>query len=212
LRCSAPAADGRSSGSGATFWLGDEGHDRVHLRYYLRFAADYDQGNLNHTGGSLAGVAGTHKWSGMGGAGLRPNGDDHFSTRLEAWRDWGRIAPPGFCFLYTYWMDMKRDRDGHYWGNMMEPEPAARFVPARNRWHCYELMVRVNAVGKADGELAAWIDGRLYVHHTGFRWRSSNAVRLKRFDLGIYIHQATRDNTVWFDDVVVSTGYVGPKP
>ncbi len=212
LRLAAPAAGGRSSGSGATLWFGQENHERVHLRYYLRFAPDYDQGDLNHTGGSLAGVAGNDKWAGMGGAGLRPMGDDGFSTRLEAWKDWGRVPAPGFMFLYTYWMDMKRDRDGHYWGNMFGPEPAQRFVPDRGRWHGYELMVQVNSIGKADGELAAWIDGRLYLHEKGFRWRSSAAVTLKRFDLGLYIHHATRENVVWFDDVVLSTGYVGTKP
>ena len=210
LRLKAPAAGGRSSGAGATAWLGDEGFERLHLRYYLRFAADYDQGNLNHTGGSLAGVAGTGKWDGMGGAGLRPKGDDGFSARFEAWRDWGRTAAPGYLFLYTYWMDMKRDKDGNFWGNMLGPEPSERTVPPRDRWICCELMLKTNTKGKADGEAAAWIDGKLYEHYRGFRWRSADGVRLKRFDLGVYVHEAAKDNVVWFDDVVVSTGYVGP--
>ena len=33
-----------------------------------------------------------------------------------------------------------------------------------------------------------------------------------RIDIGIYIHHAERDNVVWYDDVVVSTGYIGPGP
>jgi len=37
-------------------------------------------------------------------------------------------------------------------------------------------------------------------------------VRLKRFDIGIYIHEARKDNTVWYDDVALSTGYIGPTP
>lgn len=211
LRLLAPAAGGKSSGSGVSYWFGPEGLDRVHLRYWLRFAADYDQGNLNHTGGCLSASTGTNKWEGMGKAGLRPNGDDRFSTRFEAWRDWGRNPPPGQLHLYTYWMDMKRDRDGNYWGNMFLPEAKARIVPERDRWSCYEVMVRAGTPGKADGELAAWLDGRLYLHEAGFRWRSSDAVRLKSFDLIAYIHQATRDNVVWYDDVVLSTGYVGKK-
>jgi hypothetical protein len=35
-------------------------------------------------------------------------------------------------------------------------------------------------------------------------------VKLKRFGIGVYVHQATRDNTVWYDDVALSTGYIGP--
>jgi hypothetical protein len=211
IRFTAVANDGKESGAGATGWLGDVGFDRAHLRYYIRFAPDYDQGNLNHTGGSMAAVSGSNRWQAMGSAGIRPRGDDHFNCRFEAWCDWRRVKPPGYLVLYTYWMDMRKDPDGHYWGNMLGPAEADRVVPERGRWHCLEHMIRANTPGKADGELAAWIDGRLYLHFTGIRWRSDARVRIKRFDLGAYIHQAAKDNTVWFDDVAVSTGYIGPQ-
>lgn len=214
LQLTATAAGGRSCGAGPSYWFGAEknggGCDRVYLRYYLKFAEDYDQGNLNHTGGGLAATSGASMWDGMGQAGIRPKGDDRFSVGFEPWRDWGRNEPPGSMILYTYWMDMKKDRDGHFWGNMMAPTPPGRFIPRRGRWHCFEQMIKANTPGRADGELAAWIDGKLYVHYTGFRWRSSEAVKLKRFNLAVYVHQSTKDNTVWYDDVVLSTGYVGP--
>jgi hypothetical protein len=190
-------------------WLGDDGHDQVHLRYWIRYAPDYDQGNLNHTGGCLSGVAGTNKWAGMGTAGLRPNGDDHFDSRVEGWRDWQRIASPGSLICYAYWMDMKRDRDGHYWGNMFGPAEKERFVPVLGKWLCVEQRIAANTPGKDDGELAVWLDGALYQHWTGFRWRSTDAVKIKRMSLMVYVHAAVRDNTVFYDDVVVSTGYVG---
>jgi hypothetical protein len=212
IRFTAPARDGKESGAGASFWFGPGGRDRVHFRRYIRFAADYDQGNLNHTGGGLTGVTGADRWRAMGSAGIRPKGDDHFSCRFEPWRDWGRLPSPGYMFLYTYWMDMKRDRDGHFWGNMLGPAEDGRIVPPRDRWVCLEQMIRVNTPGQADGEAAAWIDGKLYIHYRGIRWRSDAAVRLKRFEIGVYIHQARRDNTVWYDDVALSTGYIGPRP
>jgi hypothetical protein len=112
--------------------------------------------------------------------------------------------------LYVYWPDMRKDRDGHFWGNMFVPPPEGRIIPKRGAWVCYEQMIKANTPGKADGELAAWIDGTLYLHAAGFRWRTSEAVKLKRFCLPIYIHQSTRPNTVWYDDVILSTGYVGP--
>lgn len=209
LRLTAPGNDGQSSGASAVRWLGNEGHDCLHLRYWIRYAKDYDQGDLNHTGGSLSGVAGNFQWTGMGSAGKRPAGDDHFSTRVEGWRDWRRTEAPGWLFCYAYWMDMKRDRDGNFWGNMMGPEPAERFVPARDTWLCVEQRVAVNTPGKADGELAVWLDGQLYLHYAGFRWRSTDAVKLKRTALMVYVHAARQHNTVWYDDVVVSTGYIG---
>lgn len=211
LQFTAAARDGKESGAGATGWFGPEGHERVHLRLYIKFDERYDQGNLNHTGGSLAAVTGADRWAGMGSAGLRPRGDDRFNSRFEPWCNWRRLTPPGYLFLYTYWMEMKVDRDGHYWGNMLGPAEPERFVPRRGRWYCLEHMIKANDVGQANGKLAAWIDGKLYIHYTGIRWRSSADVRLKRFDIGVYIHAAAQDNTVWYDDVAVSTGYIGPK-
>lgn len=210
IEFTAPARDGRESGAGASGWLGAAGYERIYFRRYIRFADDYDQGNLNHTGGGLAAVAGGDRYRAMGSAGLRPKGDDHFNSAFEPWRDWGRQPAPGYMFLYTYWMDMRRDPDGHYWGNMLEPEKDARLTPRRGRWYCLEHMIQTNQPGKADGQLAAWIDGKLYIHYTGFRWRTSAEVKLKRFDIGVYIHQARKDNTVWYDDVALSTGYIGP--
>jgi hypothetical protein len=204
-----PDKGGASSGASAVLWLGDQGHECVHLRYWIRYADDYDQGNLNHTGGSLEGVAGTDKWAGMGTAGQRPLGDDQFSTRVEPWRDWQRIPAPGALHCYTCWMDMLRDRDGNWWGNMLAPPADQRVVPARGRWQCVELRVQANRPGEADGELAVWLDGALYLHYQGIRWRTSEAVRIKRATLMVYVHQARRDNRVWYDDVIVSTGYVG---
>ncbi len=210
IQFTAPGRDGKSSGAGASYWFGPKGYDRIYLRRYIKFAPDYDQGNLHHVGGGLAGVAGTNKWGGMGKAGIRPNGDDRFTSSFEPWCDWRRYPPPGFMFLYTYWMDMKRDRDGHYWGNNMCPAKDDRIALRRDRWYCLEHMIKVNDVGKPNGELAAWIDGKLYIHYKGFRWRSSEDVRLKRFNIGVYVHHAAKDNTVWYDDVALSTGYIGP--
>ena len=209
---SAPEKGGQSSGSGASLWFGPEGYETVYFRRYIKFAADYNQGNMNHTGGGLAGVAGTNKWGGMGQAGIRPTGEDRFTSAFEPWRDWQRVAAPGYMFLYTYWMDMKASPDGNYWGNFMEPAVERRVVPERDRWYCFEQMISCNDIGEANGELAAWIDGQLYVHHVGFRWRTSEDVRIKRADIGIYIHEARRDNVVWYDDVSLSTGYIGPLP
>lgn len=211
IQFTATARDGRESGVGANGWFGSKGYDRVYFRRYIKFAGDYDQGNLNHVGGGLAGVAGPNRYGGMGGAGIRPRGDDRFTSSFEPWRDWGRYRAPGYMFLYTYWMDMKQGRDGNYWGNMLGPEKADRIALERDRWYCLEHMIQVNDIGQANGELAAWIDGDLYLHFRGFRWRSDESVKLKRFNIGVYVHHATQDNTVWYDDVVLSTGYVGPE-
>ncbi len=210
LRVTATANGGGSSGAGPCLWLGPGGHDRLHFRRWIRFAADYDQGDLHHTGGWLEATSGTSPWDHMGTAGTRPHGDDWFNAAFEPWCDWGRVAKPGWMFLYVYWMDMTRDPDGNWWGNNLRPEPSDRVVLKRDRWYCLEHMIKANTPGKRDGELAAWIDGKLYQHVTGMRWRTSAKVKLKRVVFGVYIHRSVKPNTVWYDDIVVSTGYVGP--
>ena len=53
----------------------------------------------------------------------------------------------------------------------------------------------------------------LYVipcYKTGLCWRTKEDVKLKGFNIGVYVHEAKKDNTVWYDDVMLSTGYIGP--
>ncbi len=209
LRLTTADRDGASSGVGPHYWF-HPGHDTVYFRRYIRFAEDYDQGHLNHVGGSLYAVAGDDRWGQMGKAGLKPDGDDRFGARLEPWRDWARHTPPGAMMLYTYWMDMKPDRSGPYYGNNLMPPPDRQITLDRGRWHCLEHMIRANTPGEADGEMAAWIDGKLYIHLTGFRWRTTAELRLKRVSLDIYVHSSEQANTVWYDDVALATGYIGP--
>ncbi len=148
IQFTARARDGRESGVGASGWLGPQGYDRVYFRRYIKFAADYDQGNLNHVGGGLAGVAGTNRYDGMGSAGIRPRGDDRFTSGFEPWRDWGRYPAPGYMFLYTYWMDMNRDRDGNYWGNMLGPDKAGRIALKRRSSPPPVLLTRIRVTSR----------------------------------------------------------------
>ena len=57
-------------------------------------------------------------------------------------RAWQRVA----CSLPAQYPDFK---------------PMPNFLPQRDRWYCYELMVKANTIGKNDGEVKYWIDGKL---------------------------------------------------
>ena len=206
LRC--VLNEGKGATASMCYWF-TPGYDKVHFRWYCRFDKDFDQGHLMHFSG-LAGVSGMDRYDGMGNAGIRPTGFDRFTSRFEPWRAWGRNAPPGAMSFYSYFPAMKEDRkiNGKFWGNQFFP--ARRFIPERGRWYCFEIMVKANDLGKKNGEQAAWIDGQLYGHFTGIMWRKSDQVRLKRMTLGVYIHDNPRQNVVHFDDVALSTGYIGP--
>ena len=198
------AAKGKGTGADLLKWF-QRGQDRMFARWYCQFAEDYDQGNLNHTGGNLIGARDRNQ---IGIAGTKPGGTDRFSTGLEPWRDWKRNPPPGELMFYTYYPDMKRDPSGPYYGNSFKADQ--KELLERGRWYGLEIMVKVNTPDRADGEQAFWVDGKLKGHFTGLRWRTTEALKLNCFWLQIYIHDNAQTNRVWFDDVVVATEYIGP--
>ena len=215
LRCLARYEDDASSTSSIKYWF-HPGHDKVYYRFYCKFAGNFNQGWGMHFS-SLYAVQGDNKWAEMGKAGIKPEGDDRFGTGFEPWSDWESLPPPGRMQFYTYWHEMQPDiyddngdgiPDIHYWGNTFYPNPP--IMPERDRWYCIEIMIKSNDAGQDDGEMAAWIDGQLYMHLKGFNWRTTNALKLKRITLGVYIHNNPKDNVVWFDNVALSTGYIGP--
>lgn len=73
-----------------------------------------------------------------------------------------------------------------------------------------EMMVKANTPGFKDGEQAFWIDGQKIGHWTGLRFRDSQILEVNCFWLLLFIHENTKINKIWYDEVVVSTSYIGP--
>ncbi|MBI2952220.1 hypothetical protein HYY27_09000, partial [bacterium] len=155
---------------------------------------------------------------GFGRAGLRPEGDDRFTTGIEPWGDWGRHPPPGAWHFYSYWHQMKGAPDGKYWGNGFAPEQPALVL--RDRWTCVEFTVQANSGGQANGGQAFWIDGELVGKFDGIAWRTDDGLKINAFWLLFYVtgNEARQNRVaptpvsrVYFDDVVVATEYIGPR-
>ena len=183
------------------------GVERMHARFYVKFAPDCD---YVHHFVTLVAENPPTPWP-TGGAGLCPEGDKKFSTGLEPWGGYKKFPPPGAWNFYTYWWKMKRSGDGKYWGNsFLPPTPVA---PERGRWYAMEMMVRANTVGQADGRQAFWVDGKLVGDFAGIEWRTSADLKVNAFWLMSYITDrwtGNKINRVSFDDVVVATEYIGP--
>src|SRR5262249_19524681 len=140
---------------------------------------------------------------------------------------------------------------GQTWGNSFIRDPKLEVV--RGRWICLESMIKLNDMGKSNGELALWIDGKCVSHlgtgfpkvkltfvkfipgadgegvrwndskgcpeyfqvssggvpFEGFRWRTSDELKLNFLWLYVYITDAPTGHVsrIWFDDVVVATQY-----
>jgi hypothetical protein len=183
------------------------GYDQVHARWYCMFAEDFDQGSYLHFCNLMGGTP-HDRFAAFGKAGKQPNGTDFFITGLDPYREYGRYPAPGAMGFYTYWPEMKQSGDGHYWGNAFMSDPLV--VVERGRWYCMEMMVQCNTPGEHDGEQAAWIDGERVIHVPGLRWRDTDELKIHCFWLELYIHHSPKLNRVWFDEVALSTEYIGP--
>jgi hypothetical protein len=186
------------------------GVDTMFARFYVKF---HEQTGYVHHFVHLVADRTPEPWP-KGGAGETPPGDAKFSTGIEPTGRWGKVPPPGVWNFYSYWHEMKTKWGSVYDGKQVPIEPG--------RWYCVEVMLQANsAPDKADGVQAFWVDGDLYGWFDGFRWRTTDKLKINSFWLLFYNtdqparhnndpHPESRKMEVWFDDVVVATEYIGP--
>jgi hypothetical protein len=153
-----------SSGSQSVRFHGEEAVD-----LYTRLLPGYDQLYVRYYAKIDPQCSGIHHWSWLGGhnpstawpwprAGTRPEGDERWSTGVEPMgSDWA-------WDFYTYWMHMRTNPGGGYWGNDFNGRPSP-YPANRGVWVAIELMVKMNdPVAEWNGEQAIWIDGELKSH------------------------------------------------
>lgn len=201
------------------------GHEALYFRTMVRLAEDHQ---YVHHFLSVAGTRPDRYWDCDGNAGCRPNGIRAAGTTVD-------FDAERELFFYTYFPEMRCDRGGYCsgdyaericegcalkdmpcangpeccWGNHFGPDPPV--VLERGRWVCLELMMRLNTPGRADGEMAFWVDGVPAHRQTGMHWRDTSDLQLNKAWLQHYIADgdAMQSNRVWFDDVIVSTERIG---
>ncbi len=201
------------------------GYDSLHARFYIKFLSPHS--NVHH----LVQLGGNYPPTKMpmGGAGTKPKGDDTFITCVEPLGDkweWG---------FYTYWMNMRHGPTGNYYGNYFPSAPPKKVE--QEKWTCVEFMIKLNSpVNESNGEQALWINGEKIIHvgkgfpngywvwgnfhnnpdslgFEGFQWRNSEQLKINLFWLSYYMTGGKDGeiNKMLFDDVVISTGYIGPN-
>jgi hypothetical protein len=201
-----------------------EGFDSLYARFYVKFGSTH---HPVHHFVHMGGYNPPTRWP-QGGAGERPIGDERFTTGMEPhgqrW-EWD---------FYSYWMHMRGNPvPNMYWGNAFHPDPPAPVE--RGQWTCVEFMMKGNdPVSAFNGEQAFWVDGSKVLHlkqgqpngywvwdsfhhhpdssgFEGFQWRSDPDLRINFFWLLYYMTQGPEGqrDTVWFDDVRISTTYSG---
>lgn len=217
-------------------WIGgvnDGGHlykllnpgidDTLYVRYYVKYPID---GYFSHNGIWVGGNNPRSSWPDPR-AGELPNGTDRFIAAGEQ-----NNLTNAFDH-YNYWMGMRHDAFGNYWGNWLLNNPSV--TATRGQWVCVEQMVKLNnPVTASNGEHALWLNGVKVSHlglgfpngfweggrftqdpngspFEGFQWRSTSALNINWIWL---LNYSPNDppgfsSTMLFDHVVVATSYIG---
>jgi hypothetical protein len=186
---------GRAGSSGGTLSL-DLAHPTDVL--YHRMYAKFSEGAANTRIMGISGVgAGLPQWKALGSAGIRPTELAYFCATLVTEEE-----HPLQPMWYPYHIDQKGP-----WGDNW---PLDVEFPV-NRWFCLEMMVKMNAPDKADGELRLWVDGKPVYAKTDLRWRTDPSVHIGRaFDMVYRSKPFPHDSTYWVDNRVIATEYIGP--
>ena len=193
-------------------------HDTLFVRVYTKFQAGYRVTSVsNHNGIRISAK--------YPGPGTPPNGSDFFLFLLQNAINYGE-ADPGYSHLYVYHPEQRSQ-----WGDMWFPDGKVvpydatpgdfgasfvarpNFIPARDRWYCYELMVQANTPGQRDGRAAFWIDGKLIADFQNLRMRDVASLKIDQIQLELHAQaggSAAQVNRKWYDDLVVARSYIGP--
>ncbi|WP_409449952.1 polysaccharide lyase [Aromatoleum sp.] len=180
--------------------------DEAYFRYYLRFG---DNWNPAKDGGKLPGFSGTY---GRGGWGTRKSdGVNGWSARGAFYVQpdqasaYSQLRGVG---SYVYYAGME-EQSGAAWGWGLGPTGLLE----KNRWYSIEQHVKLNAPGRADGRLRAWIDGRLVFDRGGIDFRHVPELKIESVWMNVY-HGGTvvapADLSLYIDNLVVARRYIGP--
>jgi len=207
LRVLYPKGSVGPSEGGAQFLVGIPGsHDDLYCSYQVRFASGF--GFVR--GGKLPGlVGGSHPTGG------KP-ADDGFSARLM-WRPGGAAVQYVYCPRQTtqYGVDLPY---------VLPSGAPVKFLPGT--WHRVEHRVAMNGTPPAttegeigqvhgNGILQAWFDGQPVLDLRDRVWRLDGAIHVDALYFSTFFGGndpswgAERDETVDFDDVVVSASPIG---
>ena len=207
------------------------GYEQLYVRFYVKF--DPDCSPIHHFV-HVGGYNPPTPWP-QGGAGIKPAGNERFTTGVEPYgEDWR-------WDFYSYWMGMRSSPDGKSWGHDFIND--RRLKAERGKWICVELMMKMNdPVTEQDGEQTMWIDGKSWskdgqiISHfgkgfpkgkwvwdsfipdpngrpfEGFQWRNTEDLKLNFLWLLLYITESPPGHIskIWFDDIVAAKKYIGP--
>jgi hypothetical protein len=199
----------------------DEELDELYLRYYTRFAPNFDIWGSSHNGG---GISAHYYVNGLATPGVPADGTNKYLVELESWRGEQAEPNPGLLNVYIYHPEQRSEWGDHFFpdGTVLPfsylpgdfgPDFVARdaVLPELDRWYAYELRLRANTPGQRDGRVTAWVDGVLVADFGNLRLRDVADLKIDRFNLSLHSGANPAAQTwKWYDNVVAATSCIGP--
>lgn len=172
--------------------LGIAPQERLHLRYYLKFAE-----NFNFVkGGKLPGIFGGTAVSGD----RIPDGTNGFSTRYM-WREHGDGEVDAYLpTSKSYGTSFGRGK----W----------KFEPGK--WQLLEQEVILNSPGKNNGELRVWFNQKLVLEEKNLYFRSTTDLKIEGIFFSTFFGghddswNSPVDTFIDFANFAVDANYIGP--
>jgi hypothetical protein len=193
------------------------------VRAYTKFDPGFDIAGGSHTGVRIRG-------GNSQAPGVPPprDGSGWFTFVLQnANLNRGGDVQPGYGHIYSYW-PLQRTNYGDHWYSdgwvipggwglwvlypFQYPDfvPLPNWQPVRGVWYCYEFMVKVNALGTRNGEVAYWINGQLKGRWPNLFIRGIDSLKIDLVSLNLHATKSLRVNKKWYDNVVIARSYIGP--
>jgi hypothetical protein len=178
--------------------------DVAYFRLYLRLQDGFSTGTTNQVKIiSLRGGVDLERT--YGGAGTKSTGRDKFSVDLC-------IDNSRSLHFYYYHPDQIEG-----WGDFAYCKLSLlRYAKiSAGKWYCLELMLRNNIPRQKNGQLSAWLDGRLVGDVERLRFRDIEESKIRRFAVYNYFggnnafQTSPKDQRIYVDNLVISRKPVG---
>lgn len=179
--------------------------EELYFRYYVQFANNWNP----RDGGKLPGLTGTYNKAGWGGR--KPNGFNGWSSRglyLKTLSQHPLLSNKVPVGNYVYHVNQTSEYGDH----IIWKEGYKGYLE-KNKWYCLEQYVKLNDIGKKNGQLKAWVDGKIALNIDNLEYRKSNDLKIEKVWLNVYHGgkiTAGQDISLYIDNVVIADKYIGP--
>lgn len=200
------------------------GVDVVHVRVNMRLSEGF-YWLLDGSGYASSAHAGIAISASYDGAGVYPNGTNHYMALFEPTRYRGE-AQPGYLHAYVYHMNQGSGFGDHLYSDGVKVPAGSGWTPSGDftaigvqqppmgEWFSVEIRGQANTPGQADGRVTVWLDGVIISDIGDIEFRSTSSLKWDLVQIGVGqgggLSGSLSGQYVSFDNLVVATEYIGP--